>query len=407
MPDRSDERKSRRLGLVLGRWAIALLAVACTVQLVRLQLAIAARDAGDAPGALRTWPLAAAFEDEANLAFARQQLSDVVSNAQAALRRTSLTPISLRTLALASGSDTQQAGLLLTLASKLTWRDPASQLVLAAQEMEVGRYRSAALHLDVAARGLNGLPLASAALDRFLADNRLVGALGERMAPAPSWATAYFRDISSASPEVVSRRVQLLAAAKRAGLAEADDYAAPYIKAALDGGDIQQAFAFYRALYPTATSDTWRLAAGDFHQASTRSRLPFEWALTQNAGAYASVARDRQAHTSMRIYGDGTTAATVARRTVLLPPGRRSIELVVARGSAALEGLRWRVFCLAGNRGELFGNRYQTTKAGVSLVGYSFDVPTQGCDGQRIEISTDATSGAQPFTAVVTNVVLR
>ncbi|MDQ3478626.1 MAG: hypothetical protein M3438_05645 [Pseudomonadota bacterium] len=167
----------------------------------------------------------------------------------------------------------------------------------------------------------------------------------------------------------------VLAVARPASISAPGTWRARLLKSLVEAGRYEKAYQVW-ARFTGAQGRPTGLFRPDF--APTPEPPPFNWTLAKSGGGLAE-----PSNAGLRVLHYGRAATTLASQVMLLPAGRYEIAFAVA-GDVGGEGqLRWRVACLPS--GPLVLDLALTSAAG-GRAGGQFQVPSNGCAAQRIEL---------------------
>lgn len=290
----------------------------------------------------------------------------------------------------AKKGQTALADNLLTLAGNWSLRDDPAHAWLFEHRLRTGQYGSAFAHADTLARRREDLWPALFELFTVAGteDPRALPVLVSLIAKRPPWRQAFLnRLIDVQSP----RNTQLLATLAvnlqlTQGPLSRNELVQVYDSLLRSRQDELLVLVREKINRPAATL---LLVNGSFDPPSNPA--PFEWVLSYSVGIAPEIMPDasREADSSLRVEYDGYSTGEVAGQVLTLTPGRyRLTGQVRAEAGAVAQRLRWTLICYRTN--QVLG---ETVPSAVPVstdwkpVGFTFDVPAQGCRMQRLALA--------------------
>jgi hypothetical protein len=164
-----------------------------------------------------------------------------------------------------------------TVAGKLGWRVPLTQLYWMGRALEGGDFRVAALRLDALLRQKSGLLKDRRLLDPMESDPRGRAAMVGRMLLRPNWLKPYADNVYDISPQAIQYRALVLEELARRGLRVGCVRIASATSRLADTGAVGQASDLWRKHCPAAGSGL--VSDGQFINANLVTVAgPFAWA---------------------------------------------------------------------------------------------------------------------------------
>lgn len=327
------------------------------------------------------WVLQRAGADKAAAIIARQSIAATPLSAQA-----------VSVLAVDHARhDPQRASALLDRATRMTRRDPVTQLWAARVALARGRFELAARHADAAARIGGARGEVRALIDTMNDGSTTRAAIVARLAFNPPWRTEYLSGTAKPVGNIAARASALAALASTPAPPTAAEQAAVIeVAAAKDG--LPAAYRLWRRLNrPTSlgfVNDPQFAAV----VADGEIKQPFRWTLFNTIGA--SAAQDANGG-GLHASSDGLSAGLLAEQVVALPPGRREFSVKSRYSSpSAGDAFRWTIACIA-----RAGQRRRLPIVEGSAVGnvrFSVDVPSDA-DCRMLAIRLEAQQADQPM----------
>jgi hypothetical protein len=127
---------------------------------------------------------------------------------------------------------------------------------------------------------------------------------------------------------------------------------------------------------------------------------PFNWAFASSAGGVAEPSEP-----GLRVLYFGRDDMVLASQMLLLPAGEHRLEMQVAGSSGEGSQIAWTVKCLPSGR-ELLRLPVRPQGAAASTSG-EFQVPSQACRAQQLELKAVGTEFPQPADFRVSGLELK
>jgi hypothetical protein len=314
-----------------------------------------------------------------------------VLRARAALTHDPLDVTALRDLGLAldQASDPETADQILSLASRLGWRDGPTQAWLFARRLEQGRFAEALLHADALLRrdpdgamAARLFPILIAATGTDAARSAMIA----RLEDAPPWRPAFLRALAGARDLAPARAILL--ALKAGPTPPPPQDVAPYIQRLVAEADDARALA------------DWRTLNGG-HETGPPDGTPFTWSEIQGEGAASEIAAlpGGAGQSALRVAYDGYALPTLPRRLLALAPGPHHLGFHqwIQTGQPDPR-MRWRIRCDRAAK-PLAEATPPPAGAGWNPVSLDFTVPDAGCGGQWLELDPEPGERRQEIVA--------
>ena len=206
-----------------------------------------------------------------------------------------------------------------TVAGKLGWRVPLTQLYWMGRALEGGDYRVAGLRLDALLRQKPALLKDRRLLDPMESDPRGRTAMVVRMLARPNWLKPYADNVYDISSQAIQYRAMVLEELALRGLTIGCAQIAPATSRLLDTGAVVRAAALWRDHCPAA--GTGLVSDGNFANASLASATgPFAWTTTGDSDislAFAPAASGQR----LVIEGAAQRDRVLLSQLLVLPPG--------------------------------------------------------------------------------------
>jgi len=365
------------VGAVLLAWQIAIQPIA-----QRAPVSLAVRIAPGSPLVLRR-------AAEAELAAARPD--NAAALARDALGRSPFDVRALRVVGLteARAGRSDQADEILTLAGNWSLRDDPAHAWLVEHRLRRGDYASAFAHADTLVRRREDIQpqvfnlfTTAAAAD----PQRVLPVITNLLAAEPPWRSAYLNSLYGSNEGLqaaASLAVMLQSSRRPLTSPELQDF---YLNLA-QKGQIPVLAAVRARLNRPASGVV--VSNGDFNDPSAPE--PFQWSLTQTAGAAAEAISDDidPSNTALRVEYDGYTPATLARQRLFMAPGRYRFRAASRSESGQPAGrIAWILACDPGGQ-SLFSTAAVPASGAAprawTAAGAEFTVP-QGCASQWLDL---------------------
>lgn len=284
--------------------------------------------------------------------------------------------------------DRVRARILIDLAGRRSWRDPAVQAWLLQRAAEVGDWTAAMAHADALLRTDAGgalRPQVFRLLDVMAIDEASRPALVARLRSAPWWRESWLAHLAavaappngSVSPDQTRAIVMGLASGARP-LAPAEYL--PYVEMRLARGDYATAERDWRALARRPASGVL-LRDPTFQTAGDGG--PFGWSRASGVGASSDAEMTGDAGRALRVDYDGFSPAVLPGQLLVLPWGRYSFawrERIVGPPR-----LIWRVRCL-GPAPRILAEAPALAGSGWRTRILTFSAPAD-CPAQQLELT--------------------
>lgn len=271
-------------------------------------------------------------------------------------------------------------------AGKMGWRDPATQIYLLDTAIGLEDASLAAQRLDALRRmWANSGEITERAIAFLESSEEGRQALAERLALNPKWKTDYLASIDGAPAGDLEHRLDVLAAARKAGMTVSDEQLSKLLHSLIRSGEIS-----------LAARMTQRFGASDFTATVRNSGFeapinetapnPFEWLLRSNANASVRIdeAPAPLEGKALRIDSSGTVRSTVAEQYLVLPPGIYEVRWrSVGGGGGKAEPIFLSIACQPSNA-PLRADA--TVPHGNHVSTASFSVPAADCGAQTLKL---------------------
>jgi len=387
---------------VLGTWLIwqivaaGLAGLATRSRDARLLAAIASPSHPQA-ASLFAQSLFAAGDDAAAARLARSVVLVDPTNDQA-----------LRVLGLATErkGEKERGASIMRQAAMLGWRDTPTQLWVLRDAALRNDAVMVIQRADALARRNRSGNLTRAIFFAAITDPSLRAAFIDSLARQPVWRGFFFADVRERLPASSMNAMEALFREMRARHLPVDpSERLNYIYRLVDLGQFGRARNIWAGSFGIlANRLTTAPYDADFALAAVRSAdspvSPFDWQINPDLTGTVTFS-DGPAGSSLAIPASIIGGTTIASQLLILTPGRHDLSARIG-GSAGTATAGWSITCLP-SKIELPRRLLHGSDDELSSV--SFDVPAQGCGGQRLALVARDRLDAQPVT--IANVVVR
>lgn len=314
--------------------------------------------------------------------------------ARKALQQWPLDIVAISTLGVALDQDGQarRADQVMTLAGRLGWRDGLTQVWLFGHRALQGRYDEAMQRADaLLRREVQFQSQVFAALAALTHDPRAIAPLARRLQLQPSWRYDFVWGLGqSMTPQTEADVHALLAALAKGPTPPTNLELSPYLQKFIAAQDWPKAIAAWRELSRAAPPAGEFVYDGGFDQA--QGVPPFDWGISQSAGATTLVADDPSEGQgkALRVEYDGFSSSQFLKQLLVIPPGDYVLSGKTRQETqAAPRSLGWEVQC-AGDGHVLAKAPGAMAKPGQwSTFRIPFSVPGAACPSQWLQLSAD------------------
>jgi hypothetical protein len=371
------------MGAQIARIGIAI-ALAAAGVLASAQGRVTASLAKDSDGSAELAPnqTASGRTSAALRAVAANDFAGAIDPARQSLAKRPIDAATVRILAAAqlATNDAGGAGRSLSLASRLGWRDPGTQLLLFQVARDAGDVRAAAQRYDALARQRVNAEHLKKLMHDFLLDEGAPAALAERLSINPLWRREYLMTTDPIPAESYRPWLEMLASMKAAGSPPRVAEYTAFERTLVRFGKVPLAIEASRKV--GALNRAARAGFDDLAQGEDVS--PFEWSVAP--GREASISQPKVG--MVRVASDGQTGGELVRRMFPVSAGPHRFTVRIDEASSdADRAFAWTVTCLPGG-GDLepeVSGPSEGRETGTQVI--AFVAPAQ-CIAARIALET-------------------
>lgn len=281
-----------------------------------------------------------------------------------------------------------QADAAMTVAGKLGWRDPVTQIWLFRQALLTGDFDAAMNHADALLRRQDDVPAPLlAALTATARDPRVTEPLARHLVANPAWREPFIVYLSAyAHPPAIDVARTLLLRMAHGPTPPSDDKRAVYLRSLIGSQQFAQAAADWRLL-GGGGGQAGLIYDGDFER--PLGQTPFDWTIESGVGWTAAVAdAPGDGHgQALRVDYDGVSPPKLVRQMLILPAGDYRLSgRVFDDGDGDPKALAWGVACAT--TGQVLGGVATPGPRGRwSDFALAFTVPPAACPAQWLVLS--------------------
>ncbi|QDZ06974.1 hypothetical protein FPZ24_05335 [Sphingomonas panacisoli] len=282
---------------------------------------------------------------------------------------------------------------------RLSRRDLPTQLYLLEKAVNDGNVKEALRHYDIALRSANdsGTSLLFPILRNATSDPLIRRELAQTLRGKPIWSSGFLVDLVRNGPDY-SAAAELLLDARRGGLPIEPDLDETLLGNLVARGETASAWQYYKSIHPAAARVLIR--NGTFKSVGAAS-TPFDWQLVPGSGVSVELGAG-QDDRGLDYRLSPTVVATVARQTLLLPPGRYRLDSVLREASQMLKsGPYWELKC--GDERSLASLEMGGPIENSKKFSIDFTVPPK-CETQSLALTVRASDDVQGATGLVDSV---
>ena len=289
--------------------------------------------------------------------------------------------------------DHERADRMMRLAGERTWRDNSTQSWLFDRHVRRGEFSDALPHIDAVLR--TNLDLQSQLLPvlaSFTVKPPAFKALTDFLETAPPWRTWFLSELSARLADR-ARLVELFNALKVSAQPPTKDELQAYINRLVNDGSFDIAYETWRETLPASMRGNISVPYNKDFEAAV-DRMPFNWVVTQVAGADIQVVPSPDGGTArvLRVEFSGARVNFAnVRQVVLLPPGDYIfLGKVKTERLAGPRGLWWNILCAGKPPQSLAHTELAIGTAPWTDFSINFTVPATGCTGQVLQLELPA-----------------
>jgi hypothetical protein len=329
-----------------------------------------------------------------------------------AVRRDAIVPVAFRALAMArDGSDRatrQRAFALIEQSQRLSRRDQLTQLWLIQYYIEQGEIRQVMPHVDIALRASSSaqqtlFPL----LANAFADDRLFGALLNRLREEPDWRNSFLAYLAAYGSDL-DRVTRLSQALLNPQIPTDRKVIDALLQRLVNSGKFDLAWNAYTGfgLEKEGDKPVGGLVDGGFN--GEKVAAPFGWILTDTPDIFASLARDpRGAGRVLALTAATGHSGAAARQLLRLSAGKYRLRAQVGSVSQDMfERPEVRMECADGPKGRALASvRPSAGGSAPQAIDQQFSVPT-GCRFQWLSVAVAGSDAADAETPWIDDIRL-
>jgi hypothetical protein len=283
---------------------------------------------------------------------------------------------------------------LMIVAAQLGWRDQPAQLWVIDRALRAGQIDIAHQRVEALARRQRDSELTFSLLRLVALSPRGMDLTVNSLARRPLWRINFFyAGVPGSGQTQLTAMATILRRLRQTEAPASMAEARATIDALATEGMVDEAYRLYRE-FAGDTTQSALVSDGGFERTDTDYRAGisstvFDWRIYNVANASAGIEVDAEKRDNKVLFGtvDGTSAAAIAGRSLVLSPGRYELTYRIRSAeSRQAETLQFTVRCA--DRDQLIGQPSTGALAGGSWRGRSarFEVPPVGCASQLLEL---------------------